>query len=1032
MDQRSTDALARTLAAERPGAIDPEALAAVDQEELAAALQRIVADLPPTEQRTRLARAFRAIAMASERPMSERPPPAPPDSTATGPERRPTTIDRSVSMRHFTPVRAGMLAAMLIGALVGVLAGVWTGAGDSEAVAVPAAAQAPVPVLDPIARGTEPPSSDALAGLFPPDAEARVEAAQAAIGENPELAEELDETELDSSIDDSSASSGTFVVDRFSGYVDGTAAFGDGAGSTLDDGGGADETADGGTSDGDGGDGGDAGEGEAGEDEGADAGSDRPSGTTGTDGAEGGAGGGAGDGGAGDDPPGLIDLCAGDDPPDGCDGVPGTVTLMTVPAFRFVVEPTVTPFWPACGVDGTVAEDEFVVMLMTNNLGDFTVRYRATGTAGEYHEISGSAPEAWRAYRDGLDDGTEPVIVTCLIAERTGPEHRLELDITGTGDQDSGSVRWTGVVELGLGREVATRRDGRPSVTVEPLTASELLVTVPIGEDENATVTLVPRDEAVGDCDVRPVAAGDARPDLPDSPFSPPDIGDLFDPRMPESEPLHADWSYQRFDLSAPGGGSYLVCVDWFDSFDPPRNLEKASVPVEIAGVSTAELVYAGYEAWSGAGMQPDTVGVTGHVDGPCGSGMVRAGDAPLRSDPAVICHFDSVPVRVGVATSADFGGGASVPGREMIDVEECELTGHWTEEPSCTAWYAASVLTPEGSISGFAVVGVRITGYHGADSAYIGEERPEYTDETDVTGPRLRWDTVSADPAPDDPSSAAIVRWATDVPARVNVILTPVNEAEHCSGRTSPPSELADRGERRFDDLCPAIDYFVSFDARNDGGRTYSGIYADHADLPAEGVAISYRSLPLRTEPLTVEYDYELTFAETATEAFRGSTPGGSTDQGLVPEAIRLVLPADGSDQRYEFSQYYDGHAYFGLDCALPSHYDRSASSVPLTVRGGTFVPIDASFTFSTYLSADDGCPDFMQQARRSALDRAECTAHIDGLRADGASNSIMSMRDGRPAVFHATVSTCPSGTRQFDVQLTVRMREVRTLRGG
>lgn len=1024
MADRSIDDLARALTADRYRAVDPEALAAADPDELAAALRRVVAGLPPAEQRTRLAAAFRTITTPSDGAVV-----ASPDAYASETQPRPPSTNRSfVSMRHLTPVRAGLLAAALLGSLIGALVGAVTDEDEPERVAVPAAAQDPVPVLEPIATGEEPPSAEAVAALFPPDAEVQAAAEQRAIEEHPELADVLDDGEDES--DDHSDASIAATVGRLTGYADAAAVF------------------DRGSTDG----GGDA----VGDEEGSatsrttdsepDATVDGSSSTTATDEDSGGVGtdGGTGDGGAGDgdgapggdapadEPLGVIDLCAGDEPPGGCEGVAGTVTLMTVPAFRLVVEPMVTPFWPACGVDGVVADDEFAVMLMTNNLGDFTVRYRAADSTQEFREISGSSPDAWRAYRDGLDDSTEPVIVTCLVAQRAGPERRLELDITGTGDQDSGPVRWTGVRELGAGTEVAPRRDGRPAVTVEALTASELLVTVPIGVDEHAAVSLVPREEAVGDCGARPVASGAARPDLPESPFAPPDIEDLFDPPTPSADPLHADWSYQRFDLSAPTAGAYLVCVDWLDGFDPPRNLEKASIPVDIAGISSAELVLAGYEASAGASIQPDRVVVEGHVGVACGSATVGEDDPVLRSDPAVVCRFDSVPVRIGVATRAEFDGGSPVPGRAMIDVEECELTGHWTEEPSCTSWYAVTVLGPDGAVSGVAVIGVRVRGYHGADSAFIGAERSEYTDEPEITGPRLRWDMVSAEPAPDDPSRAAIVRWATDVPARVNVVLTPIDETDHCTGRTSPPSELGPAGERRFDGLCPGIDYYVSFDARGEAGRTYSGIYADHADLPAEGVDLAYRSLLLRTAPLTVEYDYELTFAETSAESFRGSTPGASTDQGLVPRDIRLALPADGDAQRYEFSQYYDGHAYFGLDCALPAHYDRSVTGVPLTVRGGRFVPVDAVFTFSTYLLADDGCPDFMQQARGSALDRAECTVHIDGLQPVDASNDILTMLEGRPAVFRATASTCPSGTRQFEAQLTVRMREVRTLRGG
>ena len=73
------------------------------------------------------------------------------------------------------------------------------------------------------------------------------------------------------------------------------------------------------------------------------------------------------------------------------------------------------------------------------------------------------------------------------------------------------------------------------------------------------------------------------------------------------------------------------MCVDWFDDFEPPRNLERARVPVEISSTADGEVLLAGWEPAGGSGPQPTRLAVVANLPDGCDPGS-HAYDEPVRT----------------------------------------------------------------------------------------------------------------------------------------------------------------------------------------------------------------------------------------------------------------------------------------------------------------------------------------------------------------------------------------------------------------
>lgn len=999
MADRSLDALAQALAADPPKAVDPDAVAAADRLELAAALRRAVADLPAAEQRTRLAGAFRAISTP------------PSDPTAAPQPARRGPIQRSLSgLRNVNASRAGLLAGVLVVSLVaGVLTGAATGSDAPERAAPPDAAVDPVPVLEPVAQGDDPPGSDFASGFLPPDPEAQADAMREAV-EN--RADELGADVEDVDPDAVAAPVGDQVVEPVAGYADGSSFFGEDASAGEDAGPEA----------------GQGGSGEPGDAESS--GSPGPSGSA--DPIE---------AGSDPEPPALVDVCAGDEAPDACEGVGGTVTLASVEAFRFNFDPKAVTYWPGCVGRRDLAPDEFIIELQTNNLGSFTARYRLAGTDAAFTEVTGDSPVIWR---EALDVGSVAQVVTCLVAERPDDPDalRLEVEIVGEGAQDSGTASFTGLLDLAEAPEPEPepeRREGRPPVSARALTASTLEVTVPVGQDENAEVSLVPRDPEGGgdDCvDPNPATVVEAEPS-----------GSVVARRADEDITLVLDWTEATFEVSAPEAGPYSVCVAWFDDVEPPRNLERASIPVDIAGVASGEVLLAGWQPPEDGGEQPATVAVAARTGRSCSPGTRTIDDpqgqpAPDRGEPDVLCSFDGAPGYIGITSDSTFGDGDLLTQRALLAVpDSCgssRVRDRWDSrgDGSCTTWFLQTIKRPDRSVAGAVVIGIRLDAGAGPDSVVVGDERPEHTDQPDFGGPRLRWGQVSAEPDPSNPSRRAIVQWATDEQSRVTIQLTPQSSTDSCPAKTTTLSDPSREASTSVRGLCPGISYYVSFDLEADSGRTVYDSWNPHNGLGPE-VGIIRRSAVLTMDPLPVTFDYQLTFEETL---------GGETvNKGVVPTRMNLQFPQDatgGAAHSYDYAQYFDGHARFELDCSNPSHFNRSESGINLNLRGGRFYLAESSFQLETYYPTSRGifdggpgrrCPTLYNQVNHTPTDpRRACPVRVGNLAPVGETNTIDAMLSGGTGEFTASVPMCSSSAnRQFTVTLTVQMRESRTLRG-
>lgn len=971
---RTSDELAAMLLAADVDRADPDALRTADRPALAAALRRAVAHLPVLEQRRRLAAAFAVLAVVTRTD--------PTTPGGAGP-RRP------MMKRHLTPARLGIaLASCAVAALAGVGLGALTDGDPGGPVEVDAAAEQPVPLLEPVAVGDEAPDEAFVQGLMPPDP-ATQSARSDAVEETPALEDrEADEDEDDASDPDEASgvdAPRSIHEPTVAGLADAAAVFADRDGADGD-GAAGDEAA------GDGADG---------------------------DGV--------------DEPVGLVDPCATTEPAPDCEGVGGTVVVSIVEPFRFNHDPLVfgEP-GPTCLSDAPASPDQFVVLLGTNHLGSFTMRHRASGSTGPFAETTGETPEFWRAH---LDDGTAPQAVTCLLADRpAGAPSMIEVDITGVGTGESGTARYTGDLELPPpvepeSEDEATRRAGRPPVTIRARTASTLRVTVPVGRSEQTLVSLAMLD-----------------PDDPelDCASAPPDritpAGPVAGVRRVDDIVID-DWVDREFDVTAPATGPALVCVEWQDDFEPPRTLEKASIPVVVAGAPGVDVLLAGYGPARSATTQPTGIELTVRDrNGPCGGATLDA-DALRRyadrDDPAVLCRLEAVPTHIGLlaAPSFDGGAGAAATQRGLIAVpQECP-----DGSPTCTTWFLKSVKAPDRSLSGSLVIGVRLTGSASPDSVSIGAEVPELVDDETGGGPRLDWDRVSAVVDPADPARRVVVSWASDLPAVTTVTAEPMRASRACPPRRAAASPRGTDGSVTIDGLCPGSEYLVHFDLRGDEGSTLYRVTGGTDPAPDSDRRRIVRSARVTTADLAVEYDYQLTFRETLDGE-------NVTGKGVIPERIAVVFPRsyDPAHPTYEFlySQYYDGRARFGLDCADPAHFDQAGSGVRATLRGGRFALQESTFIFDIFDSAERGvtdtaygrrCPSPANQFHQSPSDpRRTCGPHITALEPQGSSDHLAGMLSGEPAVFVADVPMCRGGTaRRFTVTLTVQLREVRTLSG-
>ncbi len=992
MTDKRLQSLAHALTADPPRPVDRGELASVDREELAEALRRAVADLPPAEQRARLARAFAVLAQPETQPEAQ--PEARPESRPSAVPVRSSTGGSSL-MRMSTLARAGVVSGVLVVSLVaGVLAGQLTSGGGSETAR---AASDPVPVLAPVASGAAP-SAGYLAGLLPPDPEveaAAVARAKAEHGDRTSIAASGDATGADggsTAAGDSGGSAnsgGSGDSPGIAGYADGSGYFGgDSATGTPTTAG--RPTA--GTSEGSGSDGaGDSGDGSS---------------TAGT-------------GGAGDDP-GLIDLCAGEDPPAGCEGVGGTVEAAIERAFQFNYDPQAVTYWPTCAGRRRLEDGEFLFELLTTNLGRFTIRYRVAGSSGPYTEVTGESPDIWRS---ALDDGSATQVTTCIPARRpdSGPV-RLDVDITGAGIEGSGTDHFAGVIDLAEAAPVAHRREDRPQVRVEAITSSTLQATVPVGRGESASVSLVKRTLV----DLDPCVHPNPRTTVDATPYRPASVTPADGPS------ITLDWTAQRYRASATEAGAYAVCVSWYDDGDPPRLVERATVPVDITGLSGAEVLLGGYGPAVGSSGQPDRVTVTARTGGggECGTRGFGpedyvASDESLRSD--VLCGFDGAPGYLGVQVDARFGD-QTLTSRALLPVpESCDRDSN----PHCTTWYQPRVTGTGRAVVGGVAIGIRLDG-GGPGSMRIGEERPELTGDHTV-GPRVRWRQVSATPDPDAPARRALVSWASTEPARVLVTATAQHDRDQCPQRRSERSTLSDHGRLRIDGLCPGIGYYVSLDLIDEAG--HRRIYDVWNPLEGlSGVDIVRRSATVEMQPLPTTYDYRLTFRLT-----QDGRPFGTS---LVPLELNLAFPDDRThDQRvYQFSQFYDGRARLELDCSGPGHYSRSGSGVPLDLTGGQFDLAESRFLFESYYPVRHGvldtgpprrCPSLANQVNQTYSDPSKACGFTVSLGPVGASNSVENLLSGGTAQFIGTSRCRSNDSLVLTANLTVQLRETRTLRG-
>jgi hypothetical protein len=733
----------------------------------------------------------------------------------------------------------------------------------------------------------------------------------------------------------------------------------------------------------------------------------------------------------------LIDPCASDDSPDDCDGVGGTVLLAITTPFAFNRDPRLWPqASPACVRAGEVGDDQFVFQFETTNLGTFTARYRPAGSGEEFAEVTGETPASWR---DGLDAGRVFQAVTCVVADRLEtPTTSFEVEVTGVGIDEPGTDFFAGVLDLPPrvadpppGEPDPTRRAGRPPVTVEPLNAATLRVHVPLGRREQAEVTLVSQEagEPSGDC----VDPGRSRV-IRGAPAVP--SARVID------EIVIDDWVERSFDVTAPEPGPYLVCVAWLDNFDPPRTLERASLPVVFADRPTVEVLLAGYEQASGATNQPDDISLSVLEDAnPCFRGApasLRApgfGGAPDRgASPRVLCEMRDVPVHAHIEVTTTFDGEILRQASALLGVpQECDAP------PSCTTWFMKTLQAPNRSLVGSLMIGIRLNDSGGgADGVAVGEEVPQRTgDET--AGPRLDPTRTSLVADPADPARRAIVTWATDVSATVSITAAPTSREPGCPDEVIPfTSAPSPGGSAVLTDLCPGVTYAVGLHFRDGTAQTSYKLLAPSVFSFGYDVEQVFQDLFVDMARITAELDYTLTFRETLN--------GAANDRdGVIPKRMSLVFPSspggDPPPHRVEQSQYYDGRARPAMECSSFSSFDRRESGIAWVAHGGELVLQDSHFSFGQYRPTRIGltdtgdaytrrCPSPFNQFNHTGSDPI-CGAYVARLAPVGASNLVDRMLAGAPAVFSATVPWCDNPENLLEVTLTVTMREVRTLRG-
>ncbi len=988
--------LAQALTSDPPRPVEPADLVDADRNELAAALRRAVAGLPPAVQRARLAGAFRAIsALATGEEMAawETELPAAPQPVTPAAKRWP-------ALRQPAAARAGMATLLLVLAVIaGGLVGRLTDRGGTSRTT---AATLPVPVLLPLTTGSQPPSPAFVAGLLPPDPARQAAAASAAAEAHPDqVASAAPATARGAAPSSAAGDPGQ----RIAGYADGSAFFATPSSADAARGAGGPATGGAPTSTTAGGTGGAAGS----------AGSaSSPAGAAGGTAAGGTAAGGTAAGGSrSGSAPGLVDGCASDTPPPGCSGVPGTIVLTDMRFFRFNADPQAVVAWPDCLDQRPLRSGEFLFELQTGDLGTFTIRYRPAGSSDPFTEVTGTSPAGWRA---ALDSGSASEVLTCIPARRPADgAQRLEVQVSGVGLNGSGTDSFTGVITLPAAPGGPQRRAGRPPVTVQAVTSSTLQVTVPVGAHEDAKVTLLPRGAAgLEPCANPAPGAGIAAEAYPGSSVQ--HVGDG----------TATPWTDRGFRVSAPAAGSYSVCVSWFDDGTPPRNLERASVPVEITAVSGGDVLLAGYEAARAVQPQPNPLDVTIRTGSGaiCGSARITpdqflaAGD---RSNATTMCHFDGAPGYLGMQTDASLASN-SVTQRALLAVPaSCGSHG------GCTTWWTQTIFGPGHVPVGAVVVGIRISG--GTDGVTIGVEHPVLADTVRIHGPRLRTGQVSVTPSSSDPR-AIVARWAAVDATTVLVSASPSGAGQGCPTKTSARSAPASAGTITLGGLCPGQEYFVSFDLMNGSGRT---IYNAWNQPAISGVDFVARSWPVTTHRMPVTFDYQLRFA----------LSGRGQISAVVPTVLSFGFPDDGTHTpvRFNFSQYYDGRARMGLDCAEPAHYNRSGSGIDLNLSGGTFGPAESSFIFDTYWPTARGvfdtgsgriCPSLFNQVHHTpSVDSSECHFSITRMAPENGSDWIDHLLSGGAAHFSGSAQCLSNPAITLTATLTVHMGQVRTLHG-
>ncbi len=713
----------------------------------------------------------------------------------------------------------------------------------------------------------------------------------------------------------------------------------------------------------------------------------------------------------------LTDVCASDSPPPGCHGVPATIRPFTLRLFTFAHDPIALRQSPADCPTLALTGNEFVIEMLTTNLGSFTVRYRLAGSGAAYTEVTGSSPDSWRSVLAA--DPTRRV-VTCFRGFRPAPgDQRLEVDVSGVGVDGSGTDHFTGTISLpASGSQTGIqRRDGRPLVTVQALTSSTLQVSVPVAQHETAKVSLVAN------------ASGSVEPCLN------PDPAAVTNATQPSSV-RHADqggssqaWTNSVFRVTAPAPGDYAVCVSWFDNGLPPRKIEQADVPVHIASTASGQVLLAGYQMAHGVQQQPSAINVTISSDtgAACAAPTITRDQYVTATDhnhAATVCSFDGAPGYLGVQVSSDFGSAAPLVSRALLGIPEC------ASATACTQWWTMIVHGPDHATDGVVVIGISVPGP--LSDATVGVEHPVLTDRPEVYGARLLDGGVTVRVSPDDPRTI-LATWHSDQPARV-IATADAEYAPDCPRKVSARnSQLATSAQVSISGLCPGVRYDIGFDLFDgSGNRT---IYS--LDPTVTGASIVYRAWPVNTNLSPVSLDYQLSFQLTHN--------GRPLTIGMVPDELSLQFLTDWNHNTgYRFAQPYAGSPWIGMSCAQARHYDRSKRGLSLSISGGSLIPVDATFAFSLYWPSHRGifdsgsgprCPSLYNQVNHTPTTTGtswDCDFVIGGLHPAGDSNSLYSMLQGEPATFTGSALCSTNPQIQLTATLTVTLRPAgRTLHG-